>query len=202
MNEPPDLSPDAASELRLLRAEIAALRAHVASPPPWTRGTWLPKVREGHLEASVRHRQLRGWLHRRAHAPLLPVAANKQRQHSLWLLVTTLVRVAAWTILIACVAAGIAHGPGFAWARSLSQSIPFVALISLYANWATDFGAAIASYAALVAADVHHQVAAARTALGADLAEIQADIDRIAELQGDEAAELAAMVKAKLVTKL
>lgn len=188
-----DMSPDAANELRLLRAEIAAMR-------------WLPVMRDSRLVLPENHYRLMKWLrtriHRRSVTALHPVAVDRQRRSALWLLVTTAVRVAAWTILIACVAGGILGIPAFAWAKHLSASIPFVALISLYANWATDFGAGIAAYAALVAADVHSQLASASAALSADLADIDTDISRLAAmLPGTEAAALAASLSSRLAGK-
>lgn len=198
-----DMDPNAAAELRMLRAEIAALREHVTAPAAaWTRRAWLPELHQGHVELPVRHYQLlkrlRQVIRHRARTPLPPTHANRQRRNSLILLLTTLVRVVAWTILIACVGAGIGHVAGFHWAQALAASIPFVALISLYANWATDLGAAIAAYAALVASDVHSQVTASSGVLAADLAELQEDVDRLAQLQGEEAVALAAVVKFRL----
>jgi uncharacterized membrane protein len=56
-----DMNPDAAAELRHLRAEIAALREHVTSAP-WTRNTWLPELHEGHVEMPEHHYRLMRWL--------------------------------------------------------------------------------------------------------------------------------------------
>ncbi len=61
-----DMDPDAAVELRLLRAEIAALRERVIAPspvlPPWARRTWLPEMHEGHLEMPEQHYRMMRWL--------------------------------------------------------------------------------------------------------------------------------------------
>ena len=193
-------------ELILIRAEIRALREQLtaAAPPPWHRRQWLPELHEGHLALPARHYWLRGkfraWFrHRTRVTGLPPEVINKQRTRSLWLLVTTLIRAAFWLALIFCVSAGLAHVAGFSWARDLSQTIWFVALLSLYANFATDFGAAIAAYAALVASDVHSEVAVTSTALAADLADLDADVAQLAIMNpGREAEELAARVRTKL----
>lgn len=79
----------------------------------------------------------------------------KQRSRSLFLLLTGVIRIIAWTLLGICVALGLTGVPGFHWATELSKSVPFVAMISIYANWATDVDASTAAYAALVAADAH-----------------------------------------------
>jgi hypothetical protein len=203
VSTPEDLPPDVAAELRWVRAEIEAMRRELPPPQPWHRGVWLPLVHAGHVELPERHYRLLGWLrrrvHRRAHVVVAPGGVNKQRRNSLWLLVTGLARTAFWLVLIGCVAAGLAHIAGFAWAYDLSQTVWFVALLSLYANLATDFGAVIASYAALVAADVHSQVAVTSSVLTADLAHLHDDVDQLAGLEpGEEAAELAASLKARL----
>ena len=203
MNDPENLSPDAAAELRWIRAEIAAMRQQLPPPEQWHRGVWLPEIHEGHLELPERHYRVMNWLrgriHRRSHAVVAPAAVNKQRRNSQWLLITGIIRTVFWALLLGCVVAGLAHVLGFEWAKALSASVPFVAAVSLYANLATDGGAAISAYAALVAADVHSQVAVTRSVLTADLAGLEADIARLADLEpGAEAASLADSIRGRL----
>lgn len=203
MSTPDDLPPDVAAELRWVRAEIAAMRQQLPPPEQWHRGIWLPSVHAGHVELPERHYRLLAWLrgrvHRRSHAVVAPAEVSKQRRNSQWLLITGIIRTVFWALLLGCVVAGLAHVLGFEWAKALSASVPFVAVVSLYANLATDWGAAIAAYAALVAADVHSQVTVTSSVLTADLAHLHDDVDRLAGLEpGEEAAVLAASLKAKL----
>lgn len=203
MSTPENLPPDAAAELRWVRAEIAAMRQLLPPPEQWHRGVWLPEIHEGHLELPERHYRVMNWLrgriHRRSHAVVAPAAVNKQRRNSQWLLITGIIRTVFWALLLGCVVAGLARVLGFEWAKALSASVPFVAVVSLYANLATDGGAAISAYAALVAADVHSQVAVTRSVLTADLAHLHEDVDQLAGLEpGEEATALAASLKAKL----
>jgi hypothetical protein len=170
--------PNADVQLQLLRAQANAIRSE-RRPPIW------------HVPHRIHHRSR---LER-----LSPSHANGQRKLSLWLLSTSILRVIVWTLLIICVGAGLAHVAGFNWAKALAASIPFVALISLYANWATDLGATFAAYAALIASDVHSQVTTAGTTLATDIDVIEADIARLADLQpGEEAATLASSIRARL----
>jgi hypothetical protein len=205
-----DAAPDATAELLTLlhaeivaqRGEIAALREQLAVTtilPLWVRNTWLPELRKGQLIMPVRQIQLMKWIrHRSAVTALPPATVNKQRHRSLVLLVFAIVRVACWLVVAAVVSAGLAGADAFAWAKHLAESLPFVVLISVYANAATDLDSGTSAFAALVASDVHAQVALAGSMLAADLAEVQEDIDKIAELQGDEAADLASVVKTRL----
>jgi uncharacterized membrane protein len=58
-----DMEPNAAAELRMLRAEIAALREHVTAPPsaPRAPSEWLPHLHDGHVVLPDRHhRMMRG----------------------------------------------------------------------------------------------------------------------------------------------
>jgi hypothetical protein len=169
-----DYQSDARAEKKLLLAEVQS---------------WVPGPRK-----------IRKWVDDRAHAgPLdLSHAANQRRQ-SLRLLVFGLVRVAIWTVLGLCVLAGIFHVAGFDWARVLAESIPFVALISIYANWATDLDAATAAFAALVAADAHATSERNRRLLVTERARIEDDIARLADLDpGPEAQALADAIRTRL----
>jgi hypothetical protein len=128
-----------------------------------------------------------------------PGRVSRQRHRSLVLLVFGVVRIIAWTILGACVGAGLLHAGGFTWAKDLAESVPFVALISLYANWATDVDAATAAFAALVASDSHAAVVSTGAALSGDLDALKADISRLAGLSpGQEASDLAESISHKL----
>jgi hypothetical protein len=169
--------PNTEVQLRMLQAQERAIRS--ATPPKW----------------KIPH-----WIHHRSHVNALSAShANGQRRLSLWLLFSSILRVIVWTLLIACVGAGLAHIGGFSWAKALAASIPFVALISLYANWATDLGATFAAYAALIASDVHSQVTTTGTMLASDIDAIEADIAHLADLQpGAEAAALADSIRARV----
>jgi sulfite exporter TauE/SafE len=141
----------------------------------------------------------RSWLHHRSSTRLAASHVNRQRHRSLVLLLFSVARIIAWTILGAAVGAGLLGTAGFGWAKDLSESVPFVALISLYANWATDVGTATAAFAALVASDSHAAVVATGQMLEADLEALQSDVDRLAGLgPGQEAADLAASIHRKL----
>lgn len=140
------------------------------------------------------------WLAERAGRRSTHVHVSRQRHRSLVLLLFSVARIIAWTILGAAVGAGLLGTAGFGWAKDLAESVPFVALISLYANWATDVGTATAAFAALVASDSHAAVVATGRMLEADLEALQADVDRLAGLgPGQEADGLAASIRQKLV---
>jgi hypothetical protein len=143
---------------------------------------------------------LRRWIHERSHVRSLRRShIATQRRRSLLLLLFGIVRIIAWMILGACVILGLAHMQGFGWAKVLSESVPFVSMISIYANWATDLDAATAAFAALVAADSHSAVEASREMLSVDVTAIEEDIARLAAMQpGPEAIALAAQIRQKL----
>jgi hypothetical protein len=134
-------------------------------------------------------------------AELLTERGHPGRQHrrSVFLLVFGIVRIIGWTIMAALIGAGLAGIGGFLWAKTLAESIPFVALISVYANWATDVDAATAAFAALVASDSHAAVVTIGDVLGADLKGLKADITKLAGLHpGPEAAALEESIQQKL----
>lgn len=81
---------------------------------------------------------------------------DRQRLLALILVITGMIRSAAWGTLI------LLYVIGVPFTHSLFKSVAFVAIISLYANAATDFGQACASLAQLVAGDSHHDAEAAR----------------------------------------
>jgi hypothetical protein len=115
------------------------------------------------------------------------------------LLVFGVVRIVCWTILAVLVALGLAHVGVFAWAKDLAESLPFIALISIYANWATDLDAATAAFAALVASDSHAAVVSTGAALVADLGLLEVDVARLASLApGEEAEALARSIRDRL----
>jgi hypothetical protein len=130
--------------------------------------------------------------HRRGHP-------GSQHRRSMALLVFGAVRIVCWTILGILVGMGLLHVGGFAWAKTLAESLPFVALISIYANWATDVDAATAAFAALVASDSHAAVVSTGAALVTDFREVETDIARLAALQpGTEAEQLAQSIRSRL----
>jgi hypothetical protein len=123
----------------------------------------------------------------------------QQRRRAIFLLWFGIIRIIAWLIVAACVAAGLLHWEHFAWARVLGESLPFVVLISLYANIATDLDSATAAFAALVAADAHEAAAAVARYQVLDSETLQHDIARLADLTpGEEAAELSADIRRRL----
>lgn len=72
---------------------------------------------------------------------------RRQRGWAMFQLVFAFVRAAAWTLLIALYLAGVP------FTSHLFHSVAFVAVISLYANAATDLGIGIAAYAGVIGAD-------------------------------------------------
>jgi hypothetical protein len=88
---------------------------------------------------------------------------------------------------------------GVHFTKSLFQSVAFVALISLYANAATDWGQVAASLAQLTAGDAHDDAEHVRAAQDVDFVAIESDIARLADLQpGPDAAALAREIREKL----
>ena len=113
MNSTPDMSPDAAIELRKLRAEMAALRATV------------------HAQTAMRH----GWL-RHVIKDLETNPATQYKVH--------LYGVIYWMINFPLVCA-LFFGLPTLW---LKWGIFITLVYSLYANFATDYGAMSAALAA------------------------------------------------------
>lgn len=146
---------------------------------------------------------IRSWVHHRAHVQGLQGQAHisGQRKLALWLTIFSALRVVVWLAAMVLI---IVHwigvgGPFLHSFIALSGSVVFVTFISFYCNAATDGAALIASIAALFSADSHHDAEAARSALGTDFGELEADIARLADLQpGDEAKALAAEIRRKL----
>lgn len=81
---------------------------------------------------------------------------DQEMRRSRFLLIAGIARIIAWTILAVLIGLGLIGVPGFHWSKIVASSIPFVVLISVYANWATDLDQATAAYAALIAARAHH----------------------------------------------
>ena len=118
----------------------------------------------------------------------------RQRRLALFLIITAMMRAAAWTTLIVLY---LVHVP---FTASLFKSVAFVAVISLYANAATDFGQGAASLSQLAAIEAHYDAEAARIAVGVDYQAIDTDIAQLAELNpGPEAQELATRIRSKFV---
>lgn len=95
---------------------------------------------------------MRAWLnkHAAAHASHHSIAKI--------LVITGLIRTLAWTTLIVMYLAGVS------FTASLFKSVAFVAIISLYANAATDFGQSCASLAELSASNAHAEAEKAKDA--------------------------------------
>lgn len=118
---------------------------------------------------------------------------DRQRVIALTLAVTGFARAGFWAAMIASYFAGLTL------VHSLFNDVWFVAILSLYANGATDFGQACASLAQLAASDAHHDAEHTRRALIIDTALIEHDISQLAGLQpGPEAQMLAEHITARL----
>ena len=214
-----DGDPDTAAELRLIRAEIAAIgrqvireqetREHASPPRPHPRPAWLPGLHDGRLTLPVRHYQLTSWIGHRSKTAVLPRShVSRQRRTALWLLVFAAARTFVWLVAMALIVAhwAGASGPFLHWFTSLSATVIFVTFISFYCNASTDAANLSASLAALFSADSHAAVitgAAAENVTGRELAEdvaaIGGDIARLADLQpGPEASALSASIRARL----
>lgn len=117
----------------------------------------------------------------------------RQRRLALILVVTALIRVAAWTTMI------VLYLSGVPFTAALFGSVAFVAVISLYANAATDFGQFAASLAQLTAADAHHDAEAGRRELNIDFVQLESDVQQLAALAPGPAAEaLASDIRSRL----
>lgn len=109
------------------------------------------------------------------------------------MIITGLVRVTCWLTLITLYLLGVP------FTKALFTSVAFVAVISLYANAATDWGQVAASLAMLTAGDAHQDVEHTRQLMTADFAQLEDDISRLADMQpGQECHELADSIKARL----
>jgi uncharacterized membrane protein len=129
-----------------------------------------------------------------------PADIRHQRRRAVNLLVFGVIRIILWTIMAGLIGLGLLHVPGFYWAKILATSLPFVVLISLYANWATDLDGATAAFASLVASDARQDVHATGLALTADLDKIESDIGKLANLDpGPEATRLAGDIRRRLI---
>lgn len=209
---PGDLTPDAVAELRLIRAEIAALRSGIAVPrvPRLHQHRWLPGYEDRNWVLPERHYQLtrvlHNRIHRRAAAGSLPAShISKQRRLALWLALTAGLRTAVWVLamlLIVLYWCGVT-GTVIHWFIALSGSIVFVTFISLYCNAATDGSALTASIAALFSADSHAAVVTTGFTLSSDLSDdftaLESDIARLADMTpGAEASALASSIRQRL----
>lgn len=210
----PDLTddqanPDIAAELRLIRAEIAALRNPPAAPPK--PHAWFPGFdAAGHLILPRQHYRLTGklrkWLHLRIHAGKMPHAKiSKQRKTAIWLTITAAIRVLVWTLAMGII---VLHWLGVGGSfihgfTTLSGTVIFVTFISFYCNAATDGASLTASIAALFSADSHAATIASGAATATDLDSIEDDIARLADLQpGPDAVSLAADIRARLAVRV
>jgi len=115
--------------------------------------------------ARVHHQGLHGHTH-----------LINQRRRALILVITGLFRSACWLTL------GVLYLSGVPFTHALFASVAFVALLSLYANAATDFGQACASLADLSASDAHHDAEYNRALMTLDINQLEQDIAQLAEL--------------------
>lgn len=118
---------------------------------------------------------------------------NRQRLTALAMIISGLCRVVFWLCLIA------AYFLGFKFAHQLFSEVWFVALISLYANAATDWGQVAASLAQLTAGDAHADAENARVKAEVDYKQLDTDIAELAALQpGPKAQELVSEIRTRL----
>jgi len=215
-----DLTPDAATELRLIRAEITAIRlqvireqearerAHVtpATSPPKVQDQQLPGTASGVLLTPERRYRVlkaaRTRVHHRAHLGTLShERISRQRRTTLWLTVFAAARTAVWIVCMALIGV-YALGLGGSFIRGfahLSSLVLWVSLISYYCNASTDAANLMAGIAALFSSDSHAATVAATVSFGADFDAMEADIARLADLQpGEEATELASSIRGRL----
>jgi hypothetical protein len=116
----------------------------------------------------------------------------RQRFVAILMVATGLVRVLVWFMLILLYAVGVP------FARHLYASVAFVSLLSVGALLLTDWSQVAASLAQLTAGDSHHDVEVVREALNFDIAAVDRDLDRLAELVGQPAHELADDIRRRL----
>ena len=205
---------DTAAELRLIRAEMTAIRRQVireqvareqqTAAQPYLRPARLPGppvLPERHYRVA---RALRHRLHKRAHAgPQTHAKISSQRRLALWLTGFAGMRTFVWVVAMALI---IAHWCGLDggflhWFTSLSATVIFVTFISFYCNASTDAANMVAGFAALFSADSHAAAVATRVTVTAEFAALEGDIARLADLQpGDEATALSASIRARLET--
>ncbi len=143
----------------------------------------------------------RSHLHARAHRRELDGHARigKQRRTALILVVTGLGRVLAWVSMMLLYVLHLMFPNVAGFTAALFQSVPFVAMISLYANAATDFGQVCASLAQLTAGDSHSDIEHVRRQAALDTTAIERDLERLAQLQpGPESDRLAAEIRAQI----
>lgn len=154
------------ASLEHVRAAGTASRLRRADGLRAARGPGPGACRDGTSVARPHLPAARGVMHGVEHI-------SREQRRSKLLLSAGIVRIIGWTILGVCLGLGLLHVDGFTWAKALATSVPFVALISIYANWATDLDAATAAYAALVAANAHHDAESAHRTLTDDRPEDQ-----------------------------
>ena len=118
---------------------------------------------------------------------------DRQRLVSLLMVVGGGARASFWLVLIVLALCGV----GFI--VNAFHEVFWVAILSLYANFATDLSTVAGSWASLVAGDAHHDAEASRRLIRTGVEEVDADIARLAELQpGPEASELAEQIRRRL----
>lgn len=137
------------------------------------------------------------WFRRRIHHYPIPGTEHdhisRQRRSALILIVTALIRVAIWSLLTIFYLAHVA------FAVNLFKSVSFVAFISMLALILTDWGQYAASMAQLTAGDVHKTMVRSGHVIQADVAQLEGDIERLAQLDpGPEAQGLASEIRARL----
>ena len=210
--------PDTATELRLIRKDIAAIRRQVVKEQEAREQLTRerehavlpllaapPRVLNPHPVPQRHYRALgalRGRIHRRSHLGTLShERISRQRRAALWLTIFAGARTLAWLVCMAFIGLyelGIGGGFIGGFAR-LSSLVLWVSVISYYCNASTDLANFTAGLAALFSSDTHAATVAASASFGADFASLEDDIARLADLQpGTEASELSDAIRHRL----
>lgn len=118
---------------------------------------------------------------------------DKQRLIALLMIGTGLARVLAWAALCGLYFAG-AH-----FAVALFASVKFVCVLSVLALLLTDWSQVVASFAALVGGDTHHDAEATRRVVTADQHEVEHLVAALAHMKpGPDSDELVQSIRRRL----
>lgn len=117
---------------------------------------------------------------------------DRQRLITQAMLWSSLIQTFLWTLLLI----GAFSVPSL---RVLFQKVFWVSILSLYANWATALSIVAGSWSALAAGRAHEDAEATASTLHVDLATIDRDLARLADLEpGPEAQNLARGIRQQL----
>lgn len=118
---------------------------------------------------------------------------DKQRLIALLMIGTGLARVFAWAALCGL------YFLGASFAVNLFASVKFVCVLSVLALLLTDWSQVVASFAALVGGDTHHDAERTREVIETDFAEIERQISLLAHCKpGPDADALVLSIRKRL----